>query len=155
MTTYNINQFSQTPVKGSLMLGLNVNVLSARIDPESEATDLVGGTAVKIVDVPGSIPTIDKAAEDDDIFGFIKYNIKNNTGYAPGEIAEVAFNFCAMIMEAGEGSIASGAFVEINPADDTIITWAGTNTIAGRTLEPATSGALIKVLINPIAPIGG
>lgn len=146
--TQNVNQFKQTTEKGTLDLGINWNLLNCRIDPASVATFTnANAFAVKIVDVAGKQITVDLAtAANDDIIGFITYEVKTNS-YVAGDYVRVAFGYSVMTMEAS-AAIARGADLEIVPTGNKVVT-KSTGTSIGRALDKAAAdGDLIRVLIK-------
>lgn len=149
--TVNMNQFSMNALKGQLTLGVNSNVITARINPASSENNIPAGAALKLVDTTSAGEVIvDKAAATDDIFGFLVYSTKENNP-TKGDRVQVAFSNCIMIMEASE-AIAGGALVEIVAASNKIALSDGTNNIVGKTLRKcAADGDLIPVLI--LAPL--
>lgn len=75
--TQSQNQFAQSPILGMLDLPYNFNTVAAQIHSSEQGT-LYAGTPVKIVDEAGGVPKVVKVtAVDDEVFGFINYNIKN------------------------------------------------------------------------------
>lgn len=145
-----MNQFSMQAVKGQLNLGVNANVINARIKSDSVAT-FGSGSAVKIVDIASNGEIIvEKAAATDEIYGFITYKIKDNSPVA-GDRVEVAFANSFMIMEAG-AAIAAGASLEIVASGDKVITNAGSNKVVGIALKKAAAdGDLIIVhILTPL-----
>lgn len=146
MSVQNPNQFYQMVLKGKLDLMFNTGVLSGKID-DTETGTLLPGTAVKINDVASKIPNFLEAAATDKIFGFIKYNNKDQN-FVAGQRVEVAFSESVMYMEAG-GAIAAGASVEIVATGNKVVTANGTNTIVGVCLDKAAAdGDLVRVLIK-------
>lgn len=85
----NPNQFDQTVTLGMLDLAFNPDTVAVQID-SSQATALVAGSFVKIVDSAGGVPkVIGCTADADEAMGVIVYNIKN-AAYLPGMAAQVA-----------------------------------------------------------------
>lgn len=85
-----INVFAQSPFLGSLDLKVGpTNVAAMQIDV-SQATGLFGGSAVKVVDSADGVPkVIGCAADSDEVWGFICYDIKSKV-YVAGDRCEVA-----------------------------------------------------------------
>lgn len=131
-----LNQFTQTPEKGQIAFGITPNTISGIIKSDSTDT-FIGGTAVKLSDVAGNQLVFEKAGDTDEVYGFVLFNIKDNARVA-GDVVEVVFASSIMNMEAG-AAIAQGAKVEIDSANDKVITSAGTNTIVGIALKKATA----------------
>ena len=143
--TQNPNQRVQSVEQGQLDLALHNAVLSIRID-STESETLVPGSPMKIRDVAGKALTMLLAtADDDDIFGYLVLNPKDQT-YVAGEYAEVAYSTTIMHMTAG-AAIAKGAKVESDVSEVEVITQSS-NPVIGIALDKAAaSGDLIRVLI--------
>lgn len=142
------NQFSQTPVQGQLDLRFNTNVIACQVDVSS-AGGLVAGQPVKMVNSAGGVPKIvECAADTDDVFGFIAYDIKDRVFNAlqPVEIAAMHDNVMYMTSSA---AIARNASVEIVIAGIKVATAVATKRIVGRALDAATGAdQLIRVTIE-------
>lgn len=155
--TQSPNQFSQTEIQGQLDFLLNNNVIAGMVDT-TQATALVAGQAVKIVNGPSKIPTfVALAANTDQTFGFVVRNLKNQS-FGTLQAFEIALNDSVMYMTS-DAAINRGAAVEVSYTDNTVITSAGINPVVGYALDQATaSGQLIRVYINtlgqsqPVAP---
>lgn len=145
--TQNINQFSMTSQQGQIDLPYSGAVLSCQV-AASQATALVPGQAVKLADVAGGVPKVVSIASDaDDVFGFVVLNLKDSE-YAAGARLEIAIGMGVMYMTSG-AAITRGAKIEVNDADTTVITNAGTNPVSGTAIDKATaSGQLIRVMIT-------
>lgn len=143
-----INQFAQSVVQGQLDLRFNTAIIAAQIDV-STAGGLVPGTAVKIVDSLGGIPkVVECAADTDDIFGFIGYDIKHQT-FEAGDICELAVLYNNVMYMTASAAIARNAKVMIVVSSDKVATATSGKTIAGRALDKATAdGDLIRVAIQ-------
>lgn len=142
------NQFSQSPEKGMLDLRFNTNTISGSIDVSS-AGGLVPGQAVKMVDSVGGAPKfVECAADSDDVFGFINYNIKQAT-FKVGDAVEVSyFRGNVMYMEAN-AAIARNGKVMIVIATKRVATATTGKMIVGRAIDKATAqGQLIRVVID-------
>lgn len=142
-----INQFEISRVKGQIQKTPSPNVITAVIKRDSTET-FGSGTAVKLVDIAGKQQVVEKAAANDEIYGFIVYNIKDNSPKA-GDIVTVAFDNTFMVMEAN-AAIAAGAKLEIVATGDKIIAHGGgSNKKVGYAVEKAAaSGDLITVHIK-------
>lgn len=152
--TYSLNQATPLAIKGQPSSGYTLNTNEGAIDPASTST-IVGGTAVKIVGSAGNQPLFDKAAADDKIFGFVKFDPTYNGGaYAvmAGKQVTVLVNGSVMVMEVGASAVTAGDDVEIVASGDLIIPSAGTNTIVGTALASGSTGNLIPVEINISVP---
>lgn len=151
MSVYqNSNQFAQTALLGAPDLAFNFNTKSVQIDPESVATGLQVGQAMKLV--AGAVPTIlvDQADSTDIPFGVIWYSPKKNTSLAPGKTVEVACKGSVIYLESA-AAITRGAAVENVPTGPTVQTKASGARL-GYALDQATgAGQLIRVEVDPAA----
>ena len=141
-----VNQFEISRVKGQIQKAPSPNIITALIDKDSTET-FGSGTAVKLEDIAGKQIVVEKAAANDEVYGFIVYNIKDNSPKA-GDVVTVAFDNSFMVMEAN-AAIAAGAKLEIVATGDKVVGHAGTNKKVGIAVEKATaSGDLITVHIK-------
>lgn len=145
----NPNQFAQTPVVGAPDLAFNFNTKSVLIDPESVATKLVAGQAVKLV--AGAVPQIlvDQAASADKPFGVIIFSLKKNT-YTKGQTVEVACKGNVVYLEAA-AAITRGATVENVPTGPTVQTKASGAQLGIALDQASAAGDIIRVEIDPAA----
>lgn len=147
-TTLNQNQFKPTPIQGQLDLMFNPNTISGQVYA-SEATALVPGQAVKIVDSDSGVPTVTTCTADtDDVFGFVNYNLKNPT-FPAGTVLEIS-NFRGNVMYmTASAAISKNAKVMIVVASQKVATATSGKTIIGRALDKASAdGDLIRVEID-------
>lgn len=145
----NINQFAQTPVKGQLDLSVGVKqVISVQVDVSS-AGGLVDGQAVKLVDVKGGIPNVvECAADSDDVFGFIVYDIKDKA-FNAGDKVEIAFARGSVMYMEASAAIVPYAKVAIVISGQKVVTATTGQMIIGYAIDKATaSGELIRVMID-------
>ena len=104
-----INQFSQSVIKGMLDLRFNNGTISCQID-QSEAGELVAGQAVKVVDSAGGVPKVVAcSADSDEVYGFLNYDQKSKK-FVKGDAVEISQNANVMYLQATE-AIARGAQV--------------------------------------------
>lgn len=83
------NQFLQSPIVGQLDLRFNVETVSVEIDL-TQATPLVAGSAVKIVDSIDGIPkVVGCAANSDACVGFLNFDVKSQS-FNAGDRAEMS-----------------------------------------------------------------
>ena len=146
--TQNINQFSQTPLLGQLDLEFAGSVIAAQVDA-AQATALVAGQPVKLATTRGGLPkVISLAANTDQAFGFVAYNLKDQSFAAQANL-EVAMFGTVMWMNSG-GAITRGASVEVvQSTPGNVIASGGTNPVVGFALDgAAASNALIRVFIQ-------
>lgn len=142
-----MNQFAQSEVKGSLDMAYNTTVLSVMLH-STAGVGLVAGQAVKVVDeADGVIKVIEVAANTDDVFGFINYDVRRAT-FTAGDYVEVsAVNGCVMYMEAS-AAIARWARVSVVVSGSKVVTASAALTVVGRAFDKAaTTGDLIRVWI--------
>ena len=143
-----MNQFIQSPEQGQLDLKFNPNSISCQVDVSS-AGSLLPGQAVKMVDSVGGVPkVVECAADEDDVFGFINYDIKSKSFSALDKVEISAFAGNVMFMTAS-AAIARNAEVMIVVASKKVALATLANRIVGRALDKATAdGQLIRVYIN-------
>ena len=153
-----LNQFSQTPVKGDLDLRVNPNVVSGRIDSayDSDANGKIpAGMPLKLKDVVSGVPVVQPVVNNTDVvFGFAVRNHKDKSFDANDEL-EIARSECVMYMESG-AALAPGAKVQVDPdggagtgKDATAVEALGNSTEEiGFVLDKATGAEeLIRVVI--------
>jgi len=144
-----MNQFAQAPVQGMLDLkSAAAPVISCQLD-SSTAGGILPGVAVKLVDVAGGIPNVvECAANTDNVFGFIAYNVKDQS-YDSGDKMEIMYGHDGIMYMTAAAAIAVGASVMIVPASDKVITATTGKVIAGFALDKAAAdGDLIRVVVN-------
>lgn len=155
MSTQNANQFSQTPVVGSLDLQTNSNpaVFTCRFKDASEGgATLLPGEGVKLVDLGANDfagpPIVDERATTDVIFGVKIFTTKENTA-EDGDIVQIAGDGAVIFMNAG-AAILRGAEVElVDATPGNVITSAATNRILGVCLDKATAAnQTVRILIK-------
>lgn len=143
------NQFTQAAVKGMMDLRINPNIVSCQMD-SSSAGGIIAGQAVKIVDSAGGIPkVVECAADSDDVFGFVVYNIRKAT-FAALDAVEIAVNRGNVMYMEASAAIARGAKVMILVTGSKVLTATGaTKMIVGRAYDKAVNaGDLIRVTID-------
>lgn len=141
-----INSFKITPVQGEVDLQFAGSVVSARVK-SSEATALVAGQAVKLVDTAGGVPEVTAlAANTDSTFGFVTRNLKDASFPAYSSV-EIGLQGTVIWMTAG-AAIARGAKLEVVNSTKKVITNAGTNPVCGFAFDKASAdGDLIRVYV--------
>lgn len=149
--TQNPNQFAQQPYIGMIDLRFPYNSVSVLIDM-SQATPLYAGSPVKMVDSAGGVPkVVGIAANDDDVLGYINFDIKT-VAFTAGMTAEISMGGNVMYLYA-TAAIARG--VRVVP--DNLITRGGVKaatgstalTIVGWAYDKATAaGQLIRVFLK-------
>lgn len=152
--TYSLNQSTPLAIKGQNASGYTLSTQEGAINPSTSST-ILGGTAVKIVGSAGGQSLFDKAAANDLINGFVKYDPTYNGGAASvmaGKQVTVMVDGSTMIMEVGASAVTAGNELEIVATGDLVIPSAGTNTIIGIALASGATGALIPVRIKISVP---
>jgi hypothetical protein len=146
--TLNQNQFDQVAILGMSDLRFNVGTLSCQVD-SSQATALVAGAVVKVVDSAGGVPKVAAVAADgDEAFGVVMYSIKD-AQFPAGARVEIAGLNSVVFMQA-TAAIARGARVQATAATPGgVATVASTKHIIGQALDKAASGALVRVQLFP------
>lgn len=142
------NQFNQSPIQGQLDLRFNPSTLSGELDVSS-AGGLVPGQAVKMVDSSGGVPKfVECAADSDDVYGFINYDIKTQV-FAAGDRVEVSAMRGNVMYMTASAAIARNAKVMIVVTGSKVATRSGGGICIGRAFDKATaSGDLIRVTID-------
>lgn len=83
------NQFALQPFLGTVDQRFNYNTKAVEVDTSQSGT-LYAGQAVKIVDNADGVPkVIGVAANSDEVFGFINYDVKSQV-YAAGDPMEIS-----------------------------------------------------------------
>lgn len=143
-----INQFAMSPVQGQMDLRFNPGVISGQIDTTS-AGSLIPGQPVKMVDSAGGVPKfVECAADTDDVYGFITYDIKSQLFNAGDRVEVAAMRDNVMYMTAS-AAIARNAKVMIVVSGSKVATATTGKTIVGRALDKASlNGDLIRVTID-------
>lgn len=146
------NQFSQAPVQGMLDLkaGSQGLIVEGIVDSSSDG-GLVAGQPVKMVD-SGALGTppkfVECAADTDDVFGFIVYDIKAAT-YAVGDRVTVASGFGAVMYMTASAAAARNAKAKIVISGVKVVTESASGMCIGRFFDkPTADGDLVRVIIN-------
>lgn len=141
------NQFAQTEYVGTIDLRFDGNTVSAQV-ASTQATALYPGQAVKLVDSADGTPkVVAVAANTDEVFGFINFDIKSVT-FPAGANCELSLAGNVMYLYA-TAAIARGAQVMVDVATlGGVVTAAGGGTYVGWAYDKATAaGQLIRVFI--------
>lgn len=144
------NQFAQSQVLGQVVLGNPVGTYSAQIGEDVTDT-LVAGQAVKVIDDANGLPQVEPCdADDDELWGFINYDVKSQ-GFVAGDRCEISQAGNVMLLQA-TGPVARGEEVCLD------VTYVGgvraksdaTNgdTIAGYAYDKASAAQLIRVKLG-------
>ena len=94
----NMNQVTQTPIKGRTSNIPNPSTISVQISPTSIQTLYPGSAVVLTTDVANMI-TVDKSTPSQNIFGFVCWNPKKPNGWTAGQKVEIALPGSVMEME--------------------------------------------------------
>jgi hypothetical protein len=129
-------------------LRMNSQSIACQVD-SSSAGGLVPGQAVKMVDLGGGIPkVVECAADTDDVFGFINYDIKSQA-FAVGDKVEVSALRGNVMYMTASAAVARNAKVMIVVASKKVAVATTGKTIVGRALDKAAAdGDLIRVVID-------
>lgn len=145
----NQNQFALQVILGMVDMRYSSNTIAAQVD-STQATGLVPGQAVKMVDSSGGVPkVIACAANSDEVLGFVNYDIKT-VSFDANEPVEISLAGNVMYLQATAAiargaqvqldvSIAGGVTAKVGSSGADILGWA---------LDKASaSGDLIRVMI--------
>ena len=143
-----LNQFTEAPVQGELDLALNPMTIAAQVAFD-EATALIPGQAVKIVDSVDGIPKVTAVTADtDDVFGFVNYSEKD-ADFPAGAPCEISFFRGNVMYMTASAAIARNAKVMVVVSGSKVATRASSGICIGRALDKATANNdLIRVLID-------
>lgn len=146
----NPNQFAQTSLVGTIDLRYNYSTVSAQVDV-SQVGNLYAGAAVKIVpkSSPNTAPkVIGCAANTDEVFGFINFDIKT-VAYVAGSLCELSIAGNVMYLYS-TGAITQGAQVCLDLSTmGGVSGLVSTSNIVGFAYDgAAAAGVLIRVKLN-------
>lgn len=143
------NQFSQNALAGQLDLKVGpTNVISAQID-QSSAGGLRVAQAVKIMAASRGLPkVVECAANDDDVFGFIIFQAKDQVRNQ-GDMVEIARKG-SIIHLVAVGAVAAGEKVTLDLSYVGGVASANSgDRIVGRAIEKASgAGELVRVELS-------
>jgi hypothetical protein len=145
--SFNINQFEQKPIKGSLDLAITNSKVITGVVSANQATNLVPGQRVKLdTTAQEFIPSFVAAGDNDAAIGIVIYNSRNAANLAAGQTVEVALAAGpVMWMEAG---VAFAAQTVVYQTGTTVDTTSATHKKAGIALDGAAAvGDLVRVII--------
>lgn len=142
----NMNQFSQTPLKGEIAAIVNPSTISCQVDPNS-ANTLVAGDLVKLTQTAGNTILVDKAAASaSKALGFVIYSPKVDK-WTAGMALEIALTGSVIYLESAS-SISRGRSVEFVVSGSLVRATAGTNPPVGTALDQVVgAGQLLRVLV--------
>jgi hypothetical protein len=149
-----MNQFVQTPILGMVDLTPSPNVVTCQINPDSSATSIQVGDAVKLIAGTSATILVDKISgpTDGPVYGVIPYNAKKNV-YLAGDLIEVATNETYVYLKAS-GTVTRAEKVAVTAstptADPTVATAVvSTQYVTGIAVDTATTGLLTRIRILP------
>lgn len=150
-TTININQFSQTPVRGQLDQQISRSgVVQGMVSAANTVTPIAAGDCVDLDPAVTTVgaPQFITALNTDVSFGYMIFDPKSSDVLTPGFI-QVAMRWVGpTIWLTAAGTIAAGALVEQAAAGGDVVTF-GTSTskVRGLALDPGTVGNLLRVVL--------
>lgn len=149
MTTLNINQFAQSPVRGMLDLAIMKSGVISGFSTDVSNT-LHPGDRVKLDSTNiTAVPAFLKAAITEDAIGTVAYSVRNSSVVA-GQPLEITLpGGCAVQYQEGGETLLPGAAVEFNSSDQVITFASGASKKTGIVLDKLTSGSLGRVLMTP------
>lgn len=144
----NQNQLAQIPVQGMMDLMIQPNIISCQVKSD-EATALIPGQGVMLVDSLDGVPKVTAVGDDDDIlFGFVAYTQKDKD-FPAGAAVEIAFFRGSVMLMTASAAIARGAQVMVVVSGSKVATATTNKRIAGIALDKASANNdLIRVLID-------
>lgn len=151
MSTLNINQFAQVPVRGQQDLKIALSgVLSGLVSP-NQATPLTAGDAVKLdaaVLLAGT-PQFVAAGNSDVADGYMIFDPKASTVATPNAM-QVAMRFPGpVIWLLAAATVHMGAFVEQATGGGYDVQELAAGKLRGLALDFGTVGQLIRVILVP------
>lgn len=145
----NPNQFALQSYLGTIDLRFDYDTISAQIDI-SQSGPLYAGSAVKIVDSTDGAPkVIGIAANTDEVFGYINFDIKT-IQYVAGSLCEISQAGNVIYLYA-TGAIPRGHQVQLDFANNGVAASVGSSgsNIVGYAFDKATAqGQLIRVKLS-------
>lgn len=152
-TSLNQNQFGQLPIRGQSDLIQGGYTVSCVVKSD-EATALIPGQAVKIYDSGTGLPIVTAVTADtDDVFGFVAYNVKNQS-FAANVPVEIAF-FGKVMWMLSSGAIAwmDRLMVVVSGTKVAKATANAKKTCIGIALGHVADATLVRVLIQTPSPL--
>lgn len=150
MSTLNINQFAQLPVRGEQDLNIARSGIIAGQVSANQATAMTAGTAVILdpaITVQG-LPQFKAAANADLAFGYLLLDPKRATVSAPDVMQVACRSTGPVIWLVAAGTIPPGSQVEqVLVGGDVQVLAAGK--FRGLALDYATVGQLVRILLTP------
>lgn len=149
-TTLNPNAFAQSPIVGMIDMRFDYDTVSVMIDP-AQMSPLYAGMAVKVTQTVSGVPSVvGCAADSDEVFGFINFDIKT-VQYLAGNMAEISQAGNVMYLYS-TGAIARGSQVTLDLSTGGGVaqaTGSSGNNIVGWAFDlAAAAGVLIRVKLS-------
>ena len=144
----NQNAFAMSAQLGMIDLMFNPNTVTVIVD-SSQATPILAGAAVKMVDSAGGVPKVVACtASTDEVLGFVNYNIKN-VSFLAGDSMEISMSGNVIYLYS-TGAIARGAQVSLDiTSPGGVSALVSTNNIVGWAFDKAaTAGVLFRVFLK-------
>ncbi len=144
------NQFAMSPILGMVDLRFDFNTVAVEID-SSQSGSLIAGQAVKVVASAGGIPkVVGCAANSDEVFGFINYDIKSQQ-FVAGDKCEISQGGNVVYL-VSVGAINRGAQVQLDLSYQggvkTITGSSGANIVGWAYDQASAAGQLIRVKLT-------
>lgn len=154
--TMNLNQFTQSPIKGDSATKVNLNTISVQVDPNSTNTILPGDAVYMTTTTGAGVILVDKCTATIAPFGFVFYSIKVDQ-FKAGDSMEIGL-VGAIIFAQAQGTINRGNNLEYVP-DSGITTGplmkvnAGVNPISAMSLSSAVDGDVFRMIVLGTASV--
>jgi hypothetical protein len=150
MSTLNINQFAQVPVRGQQDLKIALSGVVSGIVSANQATPILAGDPVKLDSaiVIAGTPQFVEAGTGDVAHGYMIFDPKTASAPTPNAI-QVALRFVGpVIWLLAAGTIPPGSFVEQTAGPNDVQVLAA-GKLRGLALDYATVGQLTRILLVP------
>lgn len=151
MSTLNINQFAQLPVRGEQDLSIARSGVLSGVVSAAQATPLKAGDAVIIdpaITTVGGVPQFIAAANADVAFGYVLLDPKLATIPAPVALQVLCRSTGPVVWLVAAATIPPGSPVEqVLVGGDVQVLAAGK--LRGIALDYATVGQLVRILLTP------
>lgn len=146
----NPNQFAQTTQLGMIDMRFDYDTVAVQIDV-SQATALYAGAAVKFVDSVDGVPkVVGCAANSDEVYGFINFDIKS-VSYVAGSNAEISMAGNYIYLYA-TGAISRGKQVQLDLSTNggvaQIVGSSGADIVGWAFDKAVAAGTLIRVKLT-------
>lgn len=144
------NAFAQSSQLGMIDMRFDYNTVAVQIDA-SQVTPLFAGAAVKVVDSADGVPkVVGCAANSDEVFGFINYDVKT-IAFVAGVAAEISMAGNVIYLFA-TAAIARGARVQLDLSTiggvSPLVGASGADVVGWAYDKASAAGALIRVFVQ-------